>query len=129
MRWPWAASVGCLATLAGCGADGDRPVRTLKVPAGDPIRVTAESYRFDPGRIQVMGAGPLRFTLMNRGDLAHNLQVLDGERELGGVKSFPSGQARTFRVVVPPGSYSFVCTVADHRELGMEGELRVGPQG
>ena len=128
MRWLLPALAACLAALAGCGEGDGKPARTLTVPAGEPVRVIATSYSFDPGRIVAAGGEPLRFTLVNRGDLAHNLKVLDAERELGGVQSFPSGQQRSFRVPVSPGSYTFVCTVADHRELGMEGELRVGPR-
>lgn len=103
-------------------------MRTLGVAAGDSVRMTADNYFFDPGRIEAAGGEPLRFTLRNRGELAHNLKVLDGDRELGGVQSFPAGEERSFRVAVAPGRYKFVCTVADHRELGMEGELLVGPQ-
>ena len=128
MRRP-SLPLAALVALASCGGGEDKPVRTLRVPAGDGVQVTATSYSFDPGRIVAAGGEPLRFTLVNRGDLAHNLKVLDGERELGGVPSFPSGEQRSFTVPIGPGKYTFVCTVADHRELGMEGELQVGPQG
>ncbi len=114
-----------LAVLAGCGGGEEEPARTVTVSAGETARVTAREYSFDPGRIVAAGGGPLRFTLDNEGDLAHNLKVLSGERELGGLQSFPAGEERSFRVTVPPGEYELVCTVADHRELGMEGELEV----
>lgn len=128
MRWPSTACAAWLAALASCGGGDDRPTRTARVSAGETVRVTAREYSFDPGRIVATGGGPLRFVLANEGDLAHNLKVFAGERELGGTESFPAGQERTFRVAVPPGSYALVCTVADHRELGMEGELQVGPR-
>ena len=127
MRCPPAAVCACLAAIAGCGDDEDEPQRLVRVAAGEPIRVTAKEYSFDPGRIVVTGKPELlRITLDNRGTLAHNLMVLDGERELGGTASFPAGERRGARVPVKPGKYRFVCTVADHRELGMEGELEVG---
>ena len=127
MRWPSAALCACLAVSAGCGDDEGEPQRLVRVAAGEPIRVTAKEYSFDPGRIVVAGkAAKLRITLDNRGTLAHNLKVLEGERELGGLESFPAGERRSASVAVQPGKYRLVCTVADHRELGMEGELEIG---
>lgn len=127
MKLPPAALCASLAAIAGCGDDEGEPERLSRVAAGAPIRVTAKEYAFDPGRIVVTGkAEELRITLDNRGTLAHNLKLLDGERELGGTQSFPPGERRSARVPVQPGTYRFVCTVADHRELGMEGELEVG---
>jgi plastocyanin len=115
-----------LATLTGCG-DDDVPLRTVTVGGAQPIRVNGDEYRFDPGRIVVRGAAPVRITLVNRGTLAHNLNVFDGERRLAGVRSFPPGEERSLRFDAPPGAYRIVCTVADHEELGMAGELDLRP--
>lgn len=121
------AWVACVGGLAGCGGE-DQQVRAATVAPDETIRVTGTEYAFDPGRIEAAGGRPLRFTLTNEGDLAHDLKVFQGERELGGVESFPAGEERSFRVSLGPGSYQLVCTVGDHRELGMEGELVVGPR-
>ena len=125
MRWPLPALCVALAAIAGCG-DDDPSTRTASVAAGEPVRVVGSEYAFDPGRIVVAG-GPaeLRITLDNQGDLAHNITVFEGDTEVGGLPSFPGGEQRTTSVQVEPGSYRFVCTVADHEELGMEGELEV----
>ena len=86
----------------------------------------ADEYSFDPGRITVTGAsGRLTFTLANRGTLAHNLTVLDGDRRVAGLRSFPAGEERSFRVRIPAGDYRLVCTVADHEDKGMRGELTI----
>ena len=129
MQRPLAASLACLAALAGCGDSDDEPVRTETVAPGGAVRVIAKEYSFDPGRIEAGDGAPLRVTLVNDGSLAHDLKVLDGDREVGGIKSFPAGEERRFSVDVPAGSYSLVCTVADHREKGMVGELRVERPG
>lgn len=90
------------------------------------MRVVASEYAFDPGRIVVTSApAELRLTLDNQGDLAHDIVVLDGDTEVGGLPSFPGGEQRATTVKVEPGSYRLVCTVADHEELGMEGTLEV----
>ena len=96
------------------------------MPGSQPIRVSADEYAFDPGRITVTGAsGTLTVTLVNRGTLAHNITVLEGERRVAGLRSFPAGEERSFRARIGPGEYRLVCTVADHEEKGMRGELEV----
>ena len=124
VRWP-IPTLAALAALSGCGGD-DTPARTVTVPGDRAIRIEGDEYRFDPARVIVTGSPQrLRITLDNVGSLAHNVRVLDGERDLGGVSSFPSGEQRSATVGVPPGSYRLVCTVADHAELGMKGKLEV----
>jgi len=119
------ALVLAAAALAGCG--DDRPEgRAVTLGPGEPLRVAADEYSFDPATVTVRGSPPrLEVTLRNSGSLAHDFVVLDGEQELGGTPTIPSGDRRTASVELEPGSYRFVCTVGDHRELGMEGELTI----
>ena len=124
MRWPL-PTLAALAVLSGCGGD-DKPARTVTVPGDQAIRLDGDEYKFDPARVVVTGAPPrLRVALDNVGSLAHNLRVLNSDRDLGGLRSFPSGEKRETSVRLPPGKYRLVCTVADHEELGMKGELEV----
>ncbi len=124
MRSP-TLTLAALAVLSGCGGD-DKPLRTATVPGASPIVIEADEYSFDPGRVIVTGApGELRITLDNAGTLAHNIRVLDGDRDIGGVRSFPAGEQRDATVRVSPRKYRLVCTVGDHEELGMKGELEV----
>ena len=111
--------------LAGCGADEDKPGRTVTVNADRPIPVTADEYAFDPETIVAKGGRRLTFELENRGDLAHNLRVFDGEDEVGGTDSFPGGETRDATVELEPGEYRLVCTVGNHEDLGMTGTLQV----
>ena len=126
MRRMVPALCACLTALAACGDDDEVP-RTAELKADEPIRMTADEYRFDPGAIKAASAARgIRITLVNRGKLAHNIRVMDGDRELGGVQSFPPGEERSATVRLAPGTYRFVCTVGDHEQLGMKGELVVG---
>lgn len=129
MRWLLPAMCFAVPALAGCGgASNDAPKRTVRVAAGQPVRLTGTEYAFDPARVIVSGgAAGLRITLDNAGSLAHNIKVFRGDAEIGGLTSFPPGEQRSTTVRVEPGSYRFVCTVADHEELGMEGTLEVRP--
>ena len=103
-------------------------MRSVAVGANETVEIRAEEYRFDPGGVVVRGAGRgarLRISMRNRGKLAHNLHVREGDRELASMPSFPPGQERSLSASLPPGEYDFVCTVADHEDLGMVGKLQV----
>ena len=110
---------------AGCGGN-DGPGGTVTAPAGGSVRVTAKEYSFDPSTIVVQGGGTLRLTLANKGTLAHNIKVEKDGRIIGGTPAFPAGETRSATVRLASGTYEFLCTVGDHAELGMKGELKVG---
>ncbi len=94
------------------------------VPAGQPLRVVGKEYSFTPARVSTDGSKPLRVALDNQGDLAHNLKVFQGDRQLGGTPTFQEG-TRDASLTLAPGTYRMVCTVGNHEELGMVGELEV----
>jgi plastocyanin len=111
--------------LAGCGGDEDEPARSVTVNPNSTLAVAADEYSFDPGRVVVRGAGPLTIRLRNQGELAHNLRIERGGEDIGGTPTFPGGETQSGRVNLEHGNYEMVCTVGDHAELGMTGELRV----
>jgi plastocyanin len=121
-----AAPLAILLCLAGCGGDDDtEPPRSLTVNPNSTLRVTANEYSFDPGRVVVRGAGPLTIRLRNAGELAHNLRVERDGKDVGGTPTFGGGETQAGRVNLEHGRYEMVCTVGDHAELGMRGELEV----
>jgi plastocyanin len=122
-------TAAALAGLAGCGGSDEPPDIPATVAAGKPLTVEAKEYVFSPNRVTVDGAPAKgvrqRVELDNRGSLAHNIEILDGERIVGRLRSFPAGEQRGLTVDLPPGDYRFICTVADHDEKGMHGTLKV----
>ena len=118
------ALFACL--FSGCGGEdeGGQTVATSEAL----VQVVADEYSFDPGTIIYEGGGggaSFTIALDNRGSLAHNLKVFDGDREVGGTPTFPGGQEKSGEVQLEPGEYRMVCTVGDHEELGMHGTLQV----
>ena len=111
----------------GCGGDEDSGPAggAVSIEAGSVLEVSAKEYSFDPAAVVLNGAGPLRIRLRNDGSLAHNLKLERGADEVGGTPSLPSGETGTATVDVRPGRYELLCTVGDHAELGMTGELQV----
>ena len=122
-------TTGAALALAGCGGDQDPPDVPATVSASEPLTVVAREYLFSPNRVTIANApakgARQRIELENRGELAHNIELLDGDRIVGRLRSFPAGQRRDLTVDLPPGEYRFVCTVADHDEKGMRGTLTV----
>ena len=119
---------GALVALAGCGTE-DPPDVPATVSAGKPLTVVAREYLFSPNRVTIKGA-PAKgarqpIELENRGELAHNIEILQDDRIVDRLRSFPAGQRRDLTVDLPRGDYRFVCTVADHDEKGMRGTLTV----
>jgi len=85
------------------------------------IEVAATSFEFDPAEITVV-AGEDVAIVLSSDDLLHDFTIdgLDvhvaadrGETTEGGLR------------VAEPGEYTYYCTVAGHREAGMEGTLIV----
>ena len=112
-----------LAPVAGCGKD-DQPGRSVTVAEGREVVVAGDEYGFDPETITAP-PGEVVLTLDNAGNLAHNLEIHQGDVELAGTQSITKGRRSTIRLDVKPGEYRLVCTVGDHEELGMTGSLQV----
>jgi plastocyanin len=98
------------------------------------IPVTARSYAFEPNEITVEAGEPIALVLTSE-DTLHDL-VIDELDELDELNELDELDARVsadsgrtgiggFRAPETPGRYVFSCTVADHREQGMEGTLVV----
>jgi len=113
------------AALTGCGSDDEPAGRTATVPADEPVVVIGTEYAFDPEDVVVEGAGPVEIELENRGALAHNLTVFEGDEEVGATPTFQGGETDGATIDLEPGTYAMVCTVGNHAELGMVGELEV----
>jgi uncharacterized cupredoxin-like copper-binding protein len=121
-------AVPCALLLAatGCGGDeGGGPTRTVTTRAGGSVTVTAREYSFDPNRVAVSGAGTVRIVLRNDGDLAHDIHLRRGGKDVGGTPSFAPGGTKSVSLRLKPGTYEMLCTVGDHAQLGMKGKLTV----
>jgi len=115
-----------LLAAAGCGGSKDGgPTRTVTTAPGATVTVSADEYRFDPNRVVVRGAGPLRIVLRNEGSVAHDIRVRRDGRDVGGTPSFAPGGRMAARLELRPGTYELLCTVGDHAQLGMRGTLTV----
>lgn len=120
------------ATLAvALPACGEPDVVATDRPA---IRLTLEEYRIVPQRLSVR-EGRLKLIARNTGRLAHNVRVQvppEGPGDRGqvveGTPTAQPGERVTEKVTLRPGRYRLVCTIQNHDDLGMQGELIVRPR-
>ena len=121
-----ALPIALVALLAGCGGGDEKTSeRSVTVKPNAVLKMDADEYSFDPGRVIVTGAGEVTFRLRNVGSLAHNLRVERDGEDVGGTPAFPGGRTEDARVRLESGAYTLVCTVGDHEDLGMTAKLEV----
>lgn len=122
-----AAAASSLA-LPACGAD---PHYT-GAPGGR-VHLHLSEYRVTPEHVRVR-AGRITIEARNTGRLTHNVAVVQFARAASAADErtygkpsptlFP-GQTGGTTVVLKPGKYRLVCTIANHDNLGQYGELKV----
>ena len=134
MRWALLPMLIALLALPGCGGGsngngGQKTKDTVTVGHNQPIAFGADEYSFEPKHVIVnsgtTGPSVVRFVLRNNGALAHDLHVERGGQDLGGTPVFGPNQTQSGQATLTPGSYTFICTVGDHADLGMKGTLTV----
>lgn len=122
-------SVALLAGALAVGACGGDDVVT---DTDGTLQLVLDEFRVEPGALRVP-AGRLRLVARNEGVLPHNIAVVtapdpgDDEEELGRTDTaFPGAIAREREpIMLTPGRYRLICTLANHDNLGQYAELEV----
>ena len=94
-------------------------------PSAAQLGVQATEFHLTLSRTSVK-AGVVEIQLQNMGEDPHDLRI----RRVGGTHTFTvpltgPGKRREIAIRMRPGRYSLWCSVADHRALGMQAQLRV----
>lgn len=121
---PFTLLVTLALVAAGCGDD---PVEV----SGGTLRMTLDEYRVTPQNVSVP-AGEVQIVARNDGRLNHNLRVelpregpATAERAIGGTPTARPNSTVEGSVRLSPGTYRLACTISNHDDLGMWGELEV----
>ncbi len=101
------------------------PATPLAAPPPARMLVFADEFRFSLSRT-TLPAGKLVLQLKNIGEDDHDFRIV-GPRgtvraETGTVRPDRLG---TLRTTLARGRYTYVCTIADHRDRGMRGSFTV----
>jgi len=117
------------------------PTATPASPSDGQITIVSSEWGYGPEAIVLQLGQEVRLTFENEGAILHNFKVDDLEIEVieeissGGFSGdegelfvgADSDDVGLLRFVpLEAGEYEFYCTIANHRQLGMEGRLTVG---
>jgi len=96
-----------------------------RAAAPSRVQVVAREYSFSLSRLRVH-SGTAVIELANFGQDVHDLRVQRiGAKHIAGLGEVAAGARGDLTVRLAPGRYSFWCSVANHRKLGMHTTLVV----
>lgn len=129
---PAIALAGLALVGAGCGnSDGNGGGGGAKKQApsgggggGATITESGTDFKFSqPNPTAKSGKITVRFS--NDGQAPHAIEIEKTPKGDVESKTIQPGESTTLSVDLKPGKYEFYCPVANHKELGMTGELTV----
>jgi uncharacterized cupredoxin-like copper-binding protein len=121
----------CALLLMACGPGS-------QAPSG--VRVAASEFRFEPASLTLQAGVATTLTFKNAGQTLHDLTIVSGpgiptpdahassdhmaDKQPYHVTA-EAGKEVTLALTLPAGSYTFICSVQGHKELGMQGTISV----
>jgi FtsP/CotA-like multicopper oxidase with cupredoxin domain/plastocyanin len=117
--------------LGACGGGGGITAAgggDVQAAAGAPemVSVRLSDFAIEPAAISVSSGAELMFHIENVSQTPHSFAVVVGGRTLESAM-IPAGSAGELTVpALEPGSYTTLCTVPGHDQLGMEGTVVAG---
>ncbi|MGZ8695167.1 MAG: hypothetical protein ACXWYS_06985 [Gaiellaceae bacterium] len=112
-----AVAAACLAGLTDAAAAPRYPAR---------VQVVSQEFHLSPSRY-VLKSGPAIVELYNLGEDDHDLviQRVGSMRPVGRIAPVHSRTVADRQLTLRPGKYVLWCSLADHRQLGMQTRLTV----
>ena len=95
-------------------------------PASTTLKLAAAAggtLAYDTKQLKAK-TGKVSISFSNPSPIEHDVTVAQGSRVLGATPKFTGG-SKTLTLTLPPGTYTFYCSVPGHRQAGMEGTLSV----
>lgn len=123
--------------LAACGGDDESSSSSPSTSAdtettdsgssssggGATVAIGETEYALDPSDPSV-DAGSVTIEADNNGSIVHDL-VIEGNGVDEEVEDLDPGASDEVTVDLKPGTYEIYCSIADHRDQGMDGTLTV----
>ncbi|MBI1800925.1 MAG: cupredoxin domain-containing protein [Chloroflexi bacterium] len=108
--------------LTACGA----PAATASNPT--EFKVTATDFKFEPADLTLKAGQKIKLTMTNKGAIDHTWLLKDASgKELSQTLTVKNGETKSLEFAAPatPGTYTLLCDVPGHKELGMVGKVIV----
>ncbi|MGH2966812.1 MAG: cupredoxin domain-containing protein [Solirubrobacterales bacterium] len=129
-----AAGAAMAAFAAGCGGSSDSSSSTAASSsstaaqaggAASNVDISETDFKLNASDPKVK-SGQVTFNVSNDGQTVHSLEVEgpNGDQELQSDLS-PGQKGVLSMDLSKPGKYEFYCPVANHKQLGMKGEITV----
>ena len=118
-----AAVMAIVVLVAACGNTPASGGPGASAPAGS-IQVEAKEYAFTPSTVLVT-TNSVTFSVKNAGTQEHEFEIFKGETVVDEIEGLVPGLTKTLTVTLEPGSYTFMCKLNGHDQLGMKGNLTV----
>lgn len=100
-------------------SEGDAPAPREGAPE---IEVISSEFGFDPAELRIEAGRPVNVSLVNEGDLLHDLTLEELDVR---IVAGPGDTGRA-SITADAGTYRYFCSVPGHAEAGMEGILTAG---
>jgi plastocyanin len=115
-----------LALLTGCGGGGDGSAEGCPAPGSESgaLLATEKDFSIELDRTDLT-AGTYEITVCNEGEATHDLAVERDGETLETSDQIGPGESTTLTIDLEAGDYVFYCSIADHREMGMEIDVTV----
>jgi len=70
-------------------------------------------------------AGKVTIDFANQSPVPHNVVLINSANKILGQTPIFSNGSKSFTVALPPGTYTYYCSVPGHRQAGMQGTITV----
>lgn len=91
--------------------------------SAETVQVTAIDIAFEEKELSIPADTDVTFEISNEGMLQHDFAIEDTDYHS---EMLNGGMSTELVVNLPAGTYVYYCSVAGHREAGMQGTLTVG---
>ena len=122
-----AGMVGTLKVVEGGGQPAAQASPTAPAGGGQaaapsgPVEVDMVDLAFQPTEITIPANTDVVIKAVNKGALPHTFTILD----VADTGEVAAGSSAEVTVNLPPGDYTFDCSIPGHKEAGMVGTLKV----
>jgi uncharacterized cupredoxin-like copper-binding protein len=96
-------------------------------PVSGPLQLSANPQGTLAFNTKTLAAGSSNVTIefTNKSQLSHNVTIANAKGKVLGATPTFDGGTKTLTLKLPPGSYTFYCSVPGHAQAGMTGTLTV----
>jgi plastocyanin len=122
-----AAAAGTLlmALLTACGGGGNAAAACPSPSSGaGTLTVTEKDFSIELASTE-LSAGRYEITVCNAGGSTHDLAVEKDSETVETSDQINPGESTTLTVDLEAGDYVFYCSIANHRQMGMEIDVTV----